>query len=196
MQLKSHILERLKFVPDLPDERYSENMRNTVVIEQNRLYLHRVLRINYTTYDLRRDQDTINPATPHRDVMFLSPETRSNAHPYWYARVLAIFHINVRRIDAAPFTPPERLNVLWIRWFGEDPEWEDGWTSRRLPRVGFVPATDPDAFGFLDPSTVLRACHLMPTFMEGKTQELLSDPQSIARDEGEHDDWVNYYVGM
>ena len=55
------------------------------------------MRVNYTTYDMRRDQDTINPRT-HADVMVLNPgdeESEDERHPYWYARVCGIFHANV-----------------------------------------------------------------------------------------------------
>ncbi|KZV98181.1 hypothetical protein EXIGLDRAFT_607198 [Exidia glandulosa HHB12029] len=194
--LKSHLLERMKIEPDEPDERYSESLRQTFTIVQNKLYLHRTLRINYTTYDVRRDQDSINPRTSHRDVMFLSQEERANAHPYWYARVLSIFHVNVLPADARPGMAPKRFDVLWIRWFGDEPGWSDGWSKRRLPRIGFVPYKDRDAFGFLDPASILRACHLMPAFSQGRTSELLPHETSIARREGESDDWENYYVGI
>lgn len=67
----------------------------------------------------------------------------------------------------------------------------------RLPRVGFVPETDPYAFGFLDPDVVLRGCHLIPAFHYGRTRDLLgTDQPTAARPLGETDDWVNYYVNM
>jgi hypothetical protein len=40
----------------------------------NTVYRLRTMRVNYTTYDMRRDYDTINPRT-HPFVMVLSPET-------------------------------------------------------------------------------------------------------------------------
>ena len=49
------------------------------------------MRINYTTYDVRRNGDTINPRT-YPDVMVKSPETGPGAQPYWYACVIGIFH--------------------------------------------------------------------------------------------------------
>ncbi|KZV89662.1 hypothetical protein EXIGLDRAFT_677825 [Exidia glandulosa HHB12029] len=194
-QLKSHLLERLGFPYDMPDDRFSEGAQRKVTIVNGKLYLHRTLRLNYTTYDLRRDQDSINPRTDHRDIMFLSEDDRRNAHPYWYARVLNIFHLYVQRVDR-PREPPQRVDVLWIRWFGEDTQWRDGWARRRLPRVGFVPDTDPDAFGFLDPATVIRGCHLMPAVAEGRRSDLLPYDRSTARRDGEVDDWTNFYVGI
>ena len=55
------------------------------------MYLHQVMRVNYTSYDMRREQDTINPRN-HADVLLLSPSHES--HPYLYARVIHIFHVN------------------------------------------------------------------------------------------------------
>jgi len=47
-----------------------------------------ILQVNHTTYDLRREQDTINPST-RADIMVLSHKDE-RTHPYWYARVLGI----------------------------------------------------------------------------------------------------------
>jgi len=78
-----------------------------------------------------------------------------------------------------------------VRWFGEEPGWLGGARHLRLDKVGYISEEDPEAFGFLDPSEVLRACHLIPAFVEGKTTSLLGP--SIARD-GKDGDWANYYV--
>jgi hypothetical protein len=58
----------------------------------NVIYVHKALWVNFTTYDNRRDQDTINPHT-HSDIMMLS---RDESHPYYYARVLGIYHAMVQ----------------------------------------------------------------------------------------------------
>ena len=54
------------------------------------------MRVNYTTYDMRRDQDSLNPRT-QADVMLLAHEdlTARNSHPYWYARIIGLFHVYV-----------------------------------------------------------------------------------------------------
>ena len=51
---------------------------------------------DYTTYDMWCAQDSINPWT-HPDIMLLSGEDHedSDPHPYWYARVLGIYHAEV-----------------------------------------------------------------------------------------------------
>ncbi|TFK59296.1 hypothetical protein BDN72DRAFT_749565, partial [Pluteus cervinus] len=67
----------------------------------------------------------------------------------------------------------------------------------RLPQVGFVPETDDSAFGFLDPSLVIRGAHLIPMFSRGRTDILLQTTHTtVARVKGETDDWMNYYVNI
>ena len=57
----------------------------------NQIYQHKVLWVNYTTYNVRWDQDSLNPRT-HGDIMVLS---RDDEHPYWYAHIVGIFHAMV-----------------------------------------------------------------------------------------------------
>ncbi|KAK0232203.1 hypothetical protein EDD85DRAFT_735974, partial [Armillaria nabsnona] len=83
---------------------------------------------------------------------------------------------------------------LWVRWYGTEPGYRWGFKSARLPKIGFVPEDDEGAFGFVDPSLVLRACHLTPVFSAGRTRTLLDFSPSAARHPGEDKDWVNYYV--
>lgn len=151
-RLKDHLLGRI-LGRKLEDEfhEFSDEDRDGLVIVNNLMYEHSVLRVNYTTYDLRREQDSINPRT-RPDIMMLSHETDELRHPYWYARVIRIFHVNVRH-------------------FGADST--SGFTARRLHRIGFVEAGDPDAFGFVDPDVVLRGVHLIPSFAHGHTSEYL-----------------------
>jgi len=153
------------------------------------------MRVNYTTYDMRRDQDTINPRT-HSDVMVLSPETGPNAHRYWYARVLGIFHAQVLHTgpDARNHSV-QHMEFLWVRWFGMEPGYRSGFKAAKLPKIGFVPETDESAFGFLDPSLVIRSCHIVPAFAAGRTNDLLSTmTPTAARPLNETSDWANFYV--
>jgi hypothetical protein len=197
-KLKDHLLSRLLGHEFDGDESvYTDKERSMVRIVGDRIYSAKVLRVNYTTYDVRRGQDSMNPRT-HCDVMVVSPETGPNAHPYWYARVLGVFHAKVMHIG------PEALNrsiqhieFLWVRWFGVEPGHRWGFKATRLPKIGFVPDTDGSAFGFLDPSLVIRGCHLVPSFADGRTSELLqTSTLTTARHPDETDDWVNYYVMM
>jgi hypothetical protein len=75
------------------------------------------------------------------------------------------------------------------------PHYRWGFKEGRLPKVGFVPDS-PTAFGFLDPSLVLRACHLIPAFADGRTDDLLRHGPTAARPCGEVNDWTAFYVNM
>ncbi|KAI6104250.1 hypothetical protein F5141DRAFT_1065063 [Pisolithus sp. B1] len=197
-RLKGHILGRLlgNEATDGEEREFMQIQHSALVIIKNRLYQHKVLRVNYTTYDLRRDQDSLNPHT-HADIMVLSHETEDNPHPYWYARIIAIFHLDVW------FNGPEldnhsvkHIDILWVRWFARNKNFKSGWAVRHLPRIGFYPQDDlANAFGFIDPNDVVRAVHLISAYHFGCTKDLL--PPSIARRKPDNDeDWEWYYVNM
>jgi len=144
---------------------------------------------------MRRAQDSVNPRT-HADIMILSHENdedEEKCHPYWYARVIGIFHANVRHVGpTSRSSDPQKMEFLWVRWFGIDPGYRAGWKARRLHRVGF---TVYNSFGFLDPKEVIRGVHLLPAFAHGRTSDYLAP--SIARQPSEkREDWVYYYISM
>lgn len=154
------------------------------------------MRVNYTTYDMRRDQDSINPRT-HPDIMMLAPT--DSEHPYLYARVLGIFHVHAYRaahgLDGDNDTPSQLLQVLWVRWFDLDTSAPGGFRRQRLHRLKWADVGD-DAFGFVSPDQVLRAVHLIPAFAHGKSNDTLPG-YSLARLDSEDDeDWNFHYVGM
>jgi hypothetical protein len=159
----------------------------------NRIYRHKVLRVNYTTYNVRRAQDSLNPRT-HGDIMVLSRD--DDGHPYWYARIIGIFHTMVVHMGPKSMSrEPKKMEFLFVRWFGLDTEnlERGGWKSKKLYQIGFVEGDA--AFGFVDPSDVIRGIHLIPRFSQGRTKDLLG--HSIARsvlEKGE--DWVRYYINM
>jgi hypothetical protein len=65
-----------------------------IYFKNNWMYSHSIMRINYTMYDVRRGQDTINPNTDHCNVMVLADGHDSDAetHTFHYAHVLRIYH--------------------------------------------------------------------------------------------------------
>ncbi|KAF9461193.1 hypothetical protein BDZ94DRAFT_1372458 [Collybia nuda] len=131
--------------------------------------------------------------------MVRSPESDPKAHPFWYAQVLGIFHAIVTHSGPRSRNPHKQhsMHFLWVRWFGVEPGYRSGRCYARLPKVGFVPDNDPYAFGFLDPSFVIRGCHLIPAFASGKTSDLLStDGPTAARIQGSVSDWANFYVSI
>jgi hypothetical protein len=172
---------------------FTHEERNSVVIPNNVIYSVQTMQVHYTTYDLRREYDTINPRT-HGDVMVLSGETNPS-HPYWYARVLGIYHMEVWLHHGGQ--PVKRsLEVLWVRWLAAIQGYRSGIQHARLPKVGFVEESDRDAFGFLDPGQVIRGAHLIPAFAAGRGVSSLGYGKSLARPGGQLDDWEEYYVGM
>jgi hypothetical protein len=93
-------------------------MCNQVIFKGNRIYQHNICRINYTTYDFRREMETINPKSDHRDIMLLAHADGSSTHPFCYARVLGIYHANV--IYTGPGARDyllRHIEFLWVRWF-------------------------------------------------------------------------------
>ena len=95
-------------------------------------------------------EDVLNPRT-HADVMVLAHEDESeHPHPYWYARIIGIFHLNVHYEARV-----RRMDVLWIRWLACSVDITSIWAAKRLPHVRFYDGADPSAFGFLDPEVVI-----------------------------------------
>jgi hypothetical protein len=141
--------------------------------------------------------------------MVLAHETTQSAddtpHPYWYARVIGIYHAEVRlNRPQAQNQKTQDLYFLWVRWFGQDPDYRGGWKRGRLERVGFVPdiltnssdsTQGSGAFGFINPADVIRGVHLIPGFLHGKTSDLLG-PSLVRPDKDENQDWRYYYVNM
>lgn len=202
--LHNHLLGRMlrrEFDSDDHDD-FSDTDRNCIHILQQKIYSVKRLQVNYTTYDVRRDYDSMNPSS-QCDVMVRAPDSVSGGHPFWYARILGVFHADVLCVPKQGCSPSikpvatRRMEFLWVRWFGNEQGWKSGSKAAALPKIGFVPSEDRAAFGFLDPSLVIRACHLIPNFDEGKTDQLLTGASMARKAEGEKQtDWVNYYVGV
>jgi hypothetical protein len=164
------------------------------IIANNKLYEHSVLRINYTTYDLWQEQDSLNPCT-HANIMVLSRETDDAQHPYWYARIIQIFHVDVWDCNDASMEKPHWVDFLLMRWFRRDGDHQSGWFAKCLHRIGFLIGKDSAAFSFLDPDVIIQGTHLIPAFQSGKTNELL--PHSFSQCEADsNQDWVYFYVNM
>ncbi|KAK0496704.1 hypothetical protein EDD18DRAFT_1073881, partial [Armillaria luteobubalina] len=197
--LKNHLLMRTwPQVEDSPlDEHdFSPDDRQSIIIVGERMYQHKVLRINYTSYDVRREQDIINPRTGS-DVVMLAPEDMRDAHPYWYARVVGIYHVLIHdKHDVNTAATPKQIDFLWVRWYGIDDSYQSGFGAKRLHHVGFLNAKEPGAFGFIDPNDVLRAVHLLPTFVCGTTDEFLEGPSIARRLDEDDEDYERYYVNL
>jgi hypothetical protein len=159
-----------------------------VVLVGNCMYKHEAIHINFTTYDMCCKQDSINIHS-HPYVMTLAHENeedKNNWHPYWYAKVLRIFHVNIRLSDSSE---TEKMDFLWVHWFGQDPDYRGGLEAHHLHHVGLMDPRDPSSYSFLNPSNMLRAVHLIPAFLTGR---LASDPEA----DEDNMDWEFYYMSM
>ncbi|KAJ3724112.1 hypothetical protein DFJ43DRAFT_1003317 [Lentinula guzmanii] len=70
-KLQDHLLGRL-LGRDFDGDSYgsfTDNEQNSIDLYKKKFYAVKTMRINYTTYDIRRDQDVINPHTDHSVVM-------------------------------------------------------------------------------------------------------------------------------
>ncbi|PPQ93474.1 hypothetical protein CVT25_008492 [Psilocybe cyanescens] len=114
--------------------------------------------------------------------MTLAQEAQDpDTHPYAYGCMLKIFHVDVKHKGALSRTGmSHRMDVLWIRWFENDESYAAGWNVRWLDCISFVNASLPGTFGFLDPTEVICATHLIAAFAHGLTSHLLQG-KSIAR---------------
>jgi hypothetical protein len=177
---------------------------DSLYFKGDRMYRHNIMRINYTTYDVRRAQDTINPNTNHNNIMLLSASAQDDeslSHQYVYARVLGIYHVNVI------YTGPgmldyraRRMEFLWVRWFenvDEEPV-QNGWDRRQLDRLQFPPLNDEGSFDFIDPSHVLRASHVIQAFAFGLRHPdaagISTSARDISKSARDSKDWCYYYV--
>jgi hypothetical protein len=126
--------------------------------------------------------------------MVLSSDTDDSAsgHPFRYARVLGVYHANVVYTGPGMINyEPLRLEFIWVRWYRTVDTIRTGWDSRKLDLLRFISMAEDAAFGFLDPSDVLRACHVIPAFARGKLHADGKGLSSLARDSS---DWNMYYV--
>ena len=197
--MKAHLLRQLS-----EEDTFADGHEPTptelarVRVYEDKLYIHKTMRINYTTYDARREQDSINPDN-HADVMMLAPE--GSAHPFLYARVVGVYHVKAYLMDAnGAQMQPRLVHVVWVRWYDIDPSVRSGFNTRRLPRLKWAQVND-GAFGFVSPDDILRACYIIPRFRqegEGRSDTALPGRSVIrrARDGGLDDDWDHHYVNM
>jgi len=178
--LLAHLRERLFHDQDSTEQ---------VFIENNTLYEHPILNIKYTSYEVQQERDSIHIGYGRTGVMVHTPTLREDENEPWsYANVLAVYHVTV---CTASRPEPQTLTVLWVRWMQRSATGLAGPNSRNYTRASFVPwsGTLGTAFDFVDPSHIIRACHLIPAFNLGRTHDLL-DPSLVRDQKG---DWCAYY---
>lgn len=195
------ILKKLKISEDglgSGDTSMEQLAQKWVVVKNDRIFQHKLARFYHTTYDVRRSEDVINPRTTHCDVMLLADHPDMTiTHPFLYGRVIGIYHVNVVYVGQGMKSyDAMRFDLLHVRWFQlEMSDLQDRhlseWVSLRLNRLSFPSMASKDSFAFVDPSLVLRGCHLIPAFSSGKRHPGGTGFSGMAKD---GNDWRSYYV--
>ncbi|KAJ3518588.1 hypothetical protein NMY22_g13601 [Coprinellus aureogranulatus] len=197
--LKAHLLPRFirGLNPNLEGQALQDTIQaldwSNIVFKDDRLYTHKIMRIKYTTYDARRDEDIIHLDTPQCNVMFLdqSYSYKTPGHPFTYGKVVGILHAEVgyvgdvgRRGTQYIYQP---IEFLWVRRYRVHPQT----TDFDLDEAELLPIEEPNSHYFVDPLEVLRACHLVPNFQEGPKHGN-GIGKSAVLDDGS--DWNRYFV--
>ena len=164
------------------------NADDRVFIKDDTLYEHPLLTINYTAYNLKRDTDVIHLNFGNQAVIVYSP-TSQGAEPWLYAYIVAIYHVFVY---TAADPEHKRVELLWVRWMERDLTQLGGQNSFQYTRISFAQHSNVpgEAFGFVDPSHIIRGCHLIPAFHLQRTCDRLGP--SITRDV--KGDWKAFYA--
>ena len=103
--------------------------------------------------------------------------------------VLGIFHMNIIYTGSGSRDYlPRRLEFLWVHWF-EVVDVPAGWEHATLDFLRFVPMSQDDAYGFVDPANVLRGCHLILAFASGRMH-----PDHVFQNARNGADWKYCYV--
>ncbi|KAH6905258.1 hypothetical protein BKA70DRAFT_1108329, partial [Coprinopsis sp. MPI-PUGE-AT-0042] len=110
-----------------------------------------------------------------------SSKSSGDTRSIQYARVEGIFHGDVvTRIgdhdgDAAT---SERIEFLWVRWLTSQGR---SMGAEGLDLLSLPPLSDPSCFGFVDPKTVVRDCHLVPKFSKENLEVQSIESRSTPR---------------
>ncbi len=137
------------------------------------------------------------------NIMMLARETDGDGpgpetplHPFEYAQIIGIFHVDVVHRAPGEYMPTTTsIELLWVRRYRFDTTYSAGFQKKLLYRLEFLPSSDYDAFGFVHPDEVIRGAHLIPAFDHAGTDQFLKGT-SLARNEDELDDYRYFYVNM
>ena len=118
---------------------------------------------------MHQDQDSLNMCN-NADIMVLRCKNEENpdAHPYWYGRIIGIFHayIDYQGPGSCSSKDFQEMEFLWVWWLGHDlsNDYHKGWMSHCLLQVSFMDCENNLAFRFLNPAFIVQAIHLIPCF--------------------------------
>ena len=135
--------------------------RDFVFFRKDCIYHHKLLWFHFTTYDVQRGTDIVNPGTSHCNVMLLANHADGSAdssdfHHFLYAQVLGAYHVDVI------YTGPGmcdykacRFDFLWVRWFEVVNPASSRWNNSTLDMVHFPPITSGVSTMLLNSNYVL-----------------------------------------
>lgn len=177
-----------------------------VFFKNHRIYSHKIMRVRYMTYDVRRGEDVLHIDGDVCNIMIANPKFKGSKgqdrvgdkdiSPYLYARVLGIYHGEVGYSGELspgvgwPLSGLTNVEFLWVRWYDTISKSETG-STLPLDCVRFRDIRAPNATGFVNAVDVLRAAHIIPRFSHGKLYPTGQGLSKIARDGA---DWCQYYV--
>ncbi|KAK7685095.1 hypothetical protein QCA50_011932 [Cerrena zonata] len=196
-KLLNHLVARLRH-PGMADDgtTYPAYDRAQVRIVSGRMFDHKTMQVNYTTYDMRRDYDIVNP-NKHFDIMTVSPDfdpetrTATSGHPFRYGRVLGIYHADIVHVVPDLDASVHHVEFLWVQWYRYDSSFKAGFQHHRYHRLELIPVDDEAACGFIDPDDVIRGVHLIPAFAHG-----LMTPSGETSRTQDNNIWKYYYVNF
>ncbi|KAJ3529705.1 hypothetical protein NMY22_g8891 [Coprinellus aureogranulatus] len=195
-KLKRHLLPRIVEILGYAPNSVPESEFYNVVLAGDRIYVHRLLRVYYTTYDVRRAEDVIHVDTPQCNVMVLNGEYRKETwdseHPYLYGKCLGVYHANVSFVgflpDGTRSYAERRIDFVWVHWYKHIP----ATTEFSLERLSLLPLDDPTALGFIHPADILRGVHVIPRFSLGK--RVSHQESRWVGVKVQTDTWKEYYI--
>ncbi|GAB1527748.1 hypothetical protein RhiTH_010936 [Rhizoctonia solani] len=93
-QLKRHLLAWV--LGDSNHPKFCNSNILKVRLAQERMYRHNTLRVNYTLYDILRQQDSLSP-TSHQCFALLptKADQHPDEHPFVYTKILGVYHAKV-----------------------------------------------------------------------------------------------------
>lgn len=171
-----------------------------VAIQGNKIYSHKIFRIDYIAYDGQKCQDVIHVNAQQCNMMmlnkeFTNPTKDPSTHPYMYGRVLGIFHANVSfagPLHAGVERPGfHRLDFAWVHWYDHLGR-QNEFSLDRVSPASLDSSRIGETVSFVDPADILRAVHLIPQFSLRKPGGRVPKSRMIEDKEV----WSAYYVNM
>jgi hypothetical protein len=129
----------------------------------------------------------------HPYIMTLGHEDEEGMkwHLYWYAKVLGIFHVNMRCLGCME---TECMEFLWVHWFRCDLDYKGSFETCHLHHIGLSDSEDPTSYKFLNPNNILQSVHLIPAFALNERDPEVHNSDDLDNDTSILD--IYYYVSI